>query len=448
MMDIRDFKTKLFEVADKAGFTECEIYLKIGESFNVSAYKGKLEKYSNSSTGGFCFRGLYNGNMGYSYSESIDYALIDKIVDDAKQNAEIITTEDKEFIYKGDENYTEVNVYNKELTAVKYDTLLNMAIETEKAAYEYNKRITGVNKSMVGISESKVYIANTKGLELEEKENYILAYCEVMGGENDAVKEKGEICIGRKLSDIDPKTIGSNAAKKVIESLGGESVKSGKTAVIIQNEAMADILECFSSNFYAENAQKGFSLLKDKTGDKIAADIITIADEPLLENGMTTTSFDSEGVAAYNKNVIENGVLKTLLYNLKSANKDGVKSTGNGFKYSFKGTISTAVTNFYIKGGNISYDELISKLGSGIIITDVQGLHAGANAITGDFSLAAEGFLVENGKITRPVEQITVAGNFYDILLGITTLSSDLKFNSSGIGSPSVMLNEMSVSGL
>ena len=194
--------------------------------------------------------------------------------------------------------------------------------------------------------------------------------------------------------------------------------------------------------------QKGFSLLKNKIGEHIASSNITIIDNPLLENGFATTAFDSEGVATFRKNVVESGVLKTYLYNLKSAAKDNTVSTGNGFKSGFKGAVSTSTTNFYIENGTVDFDKMAEEMHNGLYITDVAGLHSGASAISGDFSFAAEGFKVENGKITTAVNQITIAGNFYNILNNIAIVGNDLKFNSSAIGSPSLMIKDISVGGL
>lgn len=447
-MDIREFKDLFFEKALKQGIEECEIFWQKSDSTKVNVYNGKLEKYDSSSCGGLGLRGIYKGKMGYCYSETISAEVIDKLIDDIKQNAEIITSADKFFIYKGSDHYSQVDVYNPKLSDLTFDEMLSAALDMEKAAYSADSRITGVNRAMTAKGETQVFIGNTKGLELSEKSNYILAYCEVMAEENGNAKENGEIWIGRDFARLNPKEIGSKAALKVLESLGGKSVESGKWDIIIKNEVMADILECFEGNFYAENVQKGFSLLKGKKGKLVAAAKITVADEPLLEDGYNSTAFDCEGVASYNKNIIENGVLKTFLYNLKSAGVDSVESTGNGFKSSFKGTVGTQATNLYIKNGEADFDDLVKKLDRGIIITEVQGLHAGANSITGDFSLAAEGFIVKDGKREAPVEQITVAGNFYTLLAEAEELGNDLKFNSSSVGSPSILFRNMSVSGL
>lgn len=446
-MDINELKEILFKKAENKGFSDYEIYYNDNSNFKVSVYKGKIEKYQNSQSGGFCFRGLYKDKMGYYFSETIDNIDPDAIISNAIGNAEILSGEDKEFIFNGSEKYEDVNTYNYELNNMSAEEKIKAALEMEKTALAYDERIA-VNSSVVVTGSNLVYISNSKGLNLSKKNNYIMAYVEAMANDGDDTKEKGELWLGSSLKEFNPKEIAKKVAEKVISSLGGNSVESGKKNVIIKNEVFADILECFSSNFYAENVQKGFSLLKDKVGEKIANENITMTDNPLLEEGFATTPFDSEGVATYSKNVVENGVLKTYLYNLKSANKDNVNSTGNGFKMGFKSAVSTSTTNFYIEKGSISFEEMTEKMGNGLVITDVAGLHSGASAVSGDFSFAAEGFKVEKGKITTPVNQITIAGNFYEILNSIEIVGNDLKFNSSSIGAPSLMIKNISVAGL
>ncbi len=444
-MDIRTLKDRLFESAEKEGFESCEIYYQSGSSFTVSIYKGNIEKYQSSENGGFCFRGLYKGNMGYYFSEALDID-VDKAVKTAKENAEVITIKDREFIYKGDKKYPSVNVYNAALEDVRAEQKIQTALSIERYANEYDSRIT-VNRSMVTSGDSYVYICNTEGLEVSEKGNHILAYVEVMAKDGEDTREKGEIWIGTDISGLNEKELAERACKKALSALGAKSIAGGTLKTVIENETFADILSCFLNSFIAENVQKGFSLLKDKKGKQIASDIVTITDDPLMEGGYATTAFDSEGVASHRKTIVEKGILKTYLYNLKSANADGVKSTGNGFKGSFRATVSTAPTNFYIEKGNKSREEAISGIEYGVYINDVAGLHSGTNSISGDLSLAAEGFLIENGSITRSVDQITIAGNFYEILKNIDTVCSDLKFNSSAIGSPTVVINGIEVSG-
>ncbi len=200
--------------------------------------------------------------------------------------------------------------------------------------------------------------------------------------------------------------------------------------------------------FFAERVQKGLSLLTGKLDQPIASRSITILDDPFEADN--PRAFDAEGVPSVRTTVVENGVLKSYLYNLKSAKKDGVASTSNAGRAGAAGPVNTSPSNFYIVKGEKSFDALRTMLNNGLIITELSGLHAGLNPISGDFSLIAKGLLVENGEVVRSVDQITVAGNFLTMMQGIEEVGADLRFGPPGfgrIGSPSLLIGKLIVSG-
>ncbi len=450
-MQFNEIKNILFEKALKKGFEDCEIYYVKGNSFSINIYKGEIEKYQNNENIGLSFRGIINGKAGYSYTENIDKSVFDFLIESAISNAEIIGNNEKEFIYKGDENYSKADVYCEDINSLTIEDKINIAKRMEKAVLNYSPLIKSSNNCSISNGEQSVFISNTKGLNLSEKSNYLIAYASASANNKTQVKNAGEIYCGN-LKNLNPKKIGETAAIKAISYLYANSVKSGKYNVIFKNDAFSSLVMPFIGNFYAENVQKGFSLLKGKIGKKIASDIITIKDLPLLKEGLASCSFDSEGVSSKDKCVIENGVLKTYLYNLKSANIDGVSSTGNGFKSGFKSNVSTSATNFYIKESDISYNKLLKNMGDGIVITELSGLHSGTDSISGDFSLAAEGFLIKDGSIEGAIEQITVAGNFYELLKNIKCTADDIYYSlpssNGSVCTPSVFAGMMDIAGL
>ena len=169
-------------------------------------------------------------------------------------------------------------------------------------------------------------------------------------------------------------------------------------------------------------------------------------DDPLLPGGFASAPFDGEGSACRTKAVIENGVLKTLLHSRKTAKKAGTASTGNA-RRSVSSPIRVAPTNFFFKPGEKDLDGLLADMGDGLMITELGGLRAGANPVSGDFSLIAKGFRIAGGKQGEPVEQITIAGNFYQLLKDIRAVGSDLEFRGGNIGSPSVDAGTIHVAG-
>jgi PmbA protein len=233
--------------------------------------------------------------------------------------------------------------------------------------------------------------------------------------------------------------------------MGAGAVETGKYSVVFDGRQFRQFLSAFSSVFSAKNAQLGLSLLAGKEGEAVAAPCVTLVDDPMREGCPMQTPFDGEGVATMRRNVIENGVLKTLLYDLTTAKKAGVESTGNGQKGSYSAPVAIAPYNFAIAAGEDSLEELFEQVGNGVYITECKGFHAGANAVTGDFSIESAGFVIRDGKRAEPVKSFTVAGNFFDLLKQIDRLGNEIVWGIPGgftvYGSPHILVRNVSIAG-
>lgn len=446
-MDFKEFKNILFEKALNEGFEDCEIYYTDGEDISITVYEGEVEKYNLDKSFGLSFRGMLNGKMGYSYTEILDDKAIDMLIKNAKEASKCIESTDEQFIYEGDKYYSKVQTYSEKLENIDAAKLIEIALDLEKQTKEYSDKVVNISSCKVSYSSSKNGIYNTKGLELSNKGNLIIAYVIPIVEDNNEKQDGIGYKIADSLEEIDTKEIAKQGVKEALSKLGGSTISSGNYKTIIYNEAMASLLETFTDIFSGEAAQRGLSLLKGKEGEVIASNIVSIVDDPLLDKGLASTPFDDEGVATFKKDIVSNGVLNTLLHNLKTAHKVNVKTTGNGFKASYSSPVSVEPTNFYIEKGEASIKELMEEIKEGIMVTDFAGLHSGANSITGDFSLAAKGFYIKDGKKEYPVEQITVAGNFFDLLKNIKFIGNDLNFPISSVGSPSVIVEGLSIAG-
>jgi len=452
---MNEFKEKLFEAAKAYGFTDWELYHAAGGSFSVKIFGGEISEYKNTDSLGLSFRGTYNGRVGYAFTEKLDVSLISALVKNAADNASVIEEEEIEKLYPGDaeEAYPKADNYNPELDKISTKEKIEMALAMEKYTFSLDPRVKSVDYCQLGTSESILNISNKYGLDLSKRHNFAYAFVMARVEDNGATKTGVEVWHGNDLAKFSYKELAKTAVDRAISYLGAESLESNPYPVIFDNRSACDLMSAFASVFFAESAQKGFSLLLGKEGEAIAAPHITLRDDGVCDyDSFGKLSFDSEGVATKQKALIENGVLKTLLYNTKSAAKQGTKSTGNGFKASFRASVSTACTNFYIVPSDIAPEKMRADIKKGILITEMAGLHAGINPISGDFSISSDGFLIENGQITSPVEQITVAGNFYNMLKDIKCVGNDLRFDMPSsygtFGMPSIFVRELPVSGL
>lgn len=446
-MELNIFINKLFQEAKNNEFDEYEVYYVDRESLSINVYNEEVEKYNLTTSYGLSFRGKINGKIGYSYTEILDEYAIEMLVKNAKESALTIENEDIQFIYEGDKEYSAVNTYYNTLENIPADKLIDLALNMEKEAKTLDNRVVSFGGCGIGYNKAKYGIINSKGLNLENKSNLLSAYVvPIIKNQEDMHDGMGYI-IATSLDEVNPKLLAQDGVNEALSRIGGRSIPSGKYNTIINNEAMVSLLSTFAGVFSGDAAQKGLSLLKGKEGEIIANKKVTLLDNPHLENGLASVPFDDEGVATKKKDIIHEGKLITLLHNLKTAHKGNTKSTGNGFKNSYASPVGVSPTNLYLQKGEKSFDNLLKEIGEGLLITEFAGLHSGANSITGDFSLAAKGFYIKEGKKEYPVEQITVAGNFFDLLKNIEEIGNDLKFPMSSVGSPSVKVNGLSIAG-
>ncbi len=446
-MTIDQFIQALLDEALKAGIEAAEIYLSSGDRFKAMCVKGEITNYTVNATRGLSLRGLYQGKMGYAATEAFDEAAVAQLVEAVKESATLTEDEDVQEIYPGDKEYPKADNYNPALDQVDEGRKLALIQEIEKKALALDERITALNYNMISTSSGETRIVNSYGLNLSHRDNMAVCYISATAKEGDRVATGSGFKVTRNFDEMDADAIAKEAVDEALFMLKAAPVPSGTYRAIIEAKCMPDMLGAFDGVFSAESAQKGLSLLAGKEGEMIASEAVTLMDDPLLPGGLASQPFDAEGVATRTKAVIEKGRLTTLLHNLKTARKAGVKTTGNAAKAGYAGAVNVSPSNFFLAPGKKTLAELMADMGDGLVITEVSGLHAGANAISGDFSLIAQGYTVKNGKKDAPVEQITVAGNFYQLLKNIRAVGSDLLFPGSSIGSPSVDVGEISVAG-
>jgi PmbA protein len=440
-------KQALICAAEKAGLSQYEIYYRVDESISAETLKDEISSFSMGESGGISFRCIVDGKMGYASGELLTREEMVALVDRAIDNARNIENDDEVFIFPGSENYEAVNVDKPCMPEAA--TLKEWALDLQKKTYAAHPSVSDGTQTMALAFESNILLCNSHGLELTNHVGTSGVYVDAV------VKEGEEAVSGFKLKSgkcaEDFAELPAEAVKEARDKLGAGTVESGKYDCVISGDQMKTLLSAFSSMFSAKMVQHGMSLLKGKIGEKIASDLVTITDDPRRPERDIQTSFDGEGVATYRKNVIENGVLCTYLYDLTTAKKDGVASTGNGQRSSYASSVSIAPYCFCLEAGDKTQDELFAEMGDGLYITELKGIHAGANAVTGDFSLESAGFRIRDGKIAEAVKTFTIAGNFLELLGSVDAIGNEIRFGFSGgftsFASADVRVRGISVAG-
>jgi len=241
---------------------DMEAFLISNKNIEIEVFKGELDKYSISESGGLSLRGVTNGKMGYSYTEKLDESSIDMLIEEAYENGKYIDATDVDEIFHGSEKYAELNLYNKILADTSMSDKINFALNIEKEALTLDKRVVAVQSCGYEEFEQERMIVNTKSVSLSDKSNGAIAYVSVVVQDGEDTKTGMAFRVFTDLSTVDYKEIAKEAVNEAISMLGAVSIKSGNYPTILKNNIFADILEAFSSVFSADNAQKDISILK------------------------------------------------------------------------------------------------------------------------------------------------------------------------------------------
>ena len=435
---------KFFALAKEAGLEQVELYVSESHSLNISLFHGEVDEYKDNNGYSIMARGILNGKCG---AASCDVWNKDKaawLVKEIVANAKVIENEDPIFIFGGSEKYHKINTFNKALEEVSIDEKMEKLFALEKALKEIDPRIVEIAGTEYSQVTEKVTLINTNGLNLVQKSNYYTFVAQCVAKEGDQTKSGYDFFLDNDFTKFDHKAFAKKIVKLTVDQLGGEACTTNKYKAVLHPDVVTSLLRAYIGHADAEEVQKHSSLFIDKIGQKIASSKITIEDKP-LEKNVFARWFDDEGVATYNKPIIKNGVLQTYLYNLTTAAKDGVKTTGNGYGGGSKKGISS--TFLSLKPGKKSLEELFEEVGNGVYITDISGIHAGLNPQSGNFSLQSTGFMIENGKKGHPLDLITVSGNLLEIFKDVLEVGNDITVSPSGVSAESVLIKKIAVSG-
>jgi len=319
-------------------------------------------------------------------------------------------------------------------------------IERARACEDAARAVDGVTNSEgaeAGWSLSRIALAASNGFTGNYAVSRHSVGVAVLAGEGLGMERDydfASVVYGTDLED--PETIGRRAGERTVKRLGARKAATAKVPIVFDPRVAGGLLGHFASAINGIAVARGTSYLKDKMDQLVFAEAITVVDDPHRPRGLRSKPFDAEGVANNRSNVVEAGVLKTWILDLRSARQLGLATTGNASR----GTSSPpgpAATNLYLEPGSQSPAALIGEIDEGFYITEMMGM--GVNGVTGDYSRGAFGYWIEKGALAYPVSEVTVAGNLKDMFLALTP-ADDLEFRY-GVNAPTLRVDGMTVSG-
>lgn len=406
----------------------------------------KVEKIIASEDVGFSIRVLKDFRQGFAYSTTFDKESIELAIESAKNLCDISSQESSFVINDKVEKADEIEYYDNFAVNLPVEEKIEKAIELERLVRSMDERIKSVRSSTFTENEYKKILLNSFGVYLEEVGTVYSAMVSAVATEKNDSQIAWSYNAKRFLSDLDLEDIAKEAVYNSTSLLGAENIQTRTITVWFPQAAMVELLDVFSYSFLADALIKGKTLFKDKLGEKVAFEKISIVDNGILEKGVASSTYDAEGVLKRKNVLIKEGFLEGFLHNISTAKKLGIQySTGNSVRSDFRSLPSVGLTNFYIENGKDDIKKIVSDHQDVFYVIDMMGLHT-ADPISGEFSLGVNGLILHKGEVVRAVRGATLAGNFLNLLKKAVAVGNDLKFYAN-IGSPSVLVEDLTLAG-
>ena len=428
----------------KPGY-EYEIYRQRTKKRKVEVSDEKLENLSSSEESGVGIRVLKDNRMGFAYTTELDEGSLKDVVEKAMQICEL-QSPDRGNRFLEELKISEVeSVFDREGVELPLEEKIDFTLNLEKEAKSLDPRIKGVRKASFTEGIFEVGVRNSFGVDFGYEGTYYTAMIATLAQEGEDSAISWEFRGERRFSKLSVEDIARDVVFKSVSLLNPKPVGTKVMPVLFFRESFAMLMDAFSSMFLGDALVKGKTLLKDREGESVASDTLTVVDDGTREEGFLTAPYDAEGVPHSRKVVIEKGVFKGFLHSLYTATLTGCEPTGNSERSGFRSLPSSGITNLYVEPGERSLEELLSMEDEVLVVLDLMGLHT-ADPVSGEFSLGASGVLYRKGKPVHAVRGVTVAGNILDLWNKILAVGSDLKFYGN-LGSPSVLVGDITVGG-
>ncbi|MFA4974582.1 MAG: TldD/PmbA family protein [bacterium] len=414
----------------------------VERSLIIESKQQMIDRALRSERRGISIRAIKGGRMGLASTADMNPKSVITAVRSALASVESVSPSDEVSLPEPQPEQGKIEeVLKRTLSDVPYNDKARFAMEIESAAIAHDSRISKVQQARYGEDVRALFVVNSRGVRAKFERGFCHCAAKAVSDDGRCAQSGFEQSFSASFDDIDPAWVGRTAAKRAVDKLGAAPAPGGTASVVFEPRAAASMLALLAPSFFADNVQRGKSMLAGKRGECVFNAAVTIVDDGLLPHGCNSFAFDWEGIPKRRTVLVRDGEVESWLYDGARAAKDRVQSTGSCVREGLERQPAVGVSNCFLKAGGASPESLLVQADRGFLITDLLGLHT-ANPISGAFSLGVEGFVVKEGARREPVRGMTIAGNVHELFGRIVAVGNNLRFVGS-FGAPAFFAEGM-----
>ncbi len=447
MSDYEQLSSDAVKRALDGGATAAECTISEGDEFSVTVRMRQVESLKEAGSRGAGIRVMAGHRTGSSYTSDLSREGLEQMVRAALELAKI-TSDDPHAGLPDPADQgklsQDLRLYDSAIERMEPEWKISQAQQAEEVALSADPRIQNSEGASFDSYLGMRVFANSQDF----VGSYQISSCGLsvspVAKDNGSMERDYWYTSSRSASGLESaELVGRLAAERTLRRLNPRKVPTQKVPVVFEPRTARSLLGDLFDAVNGSSVYRQASFLAGKLGETIASPSLNVIDDSTLPGLFGSSPFDDEGVGARRTVVLEHGVLKSYLLNTYSARKLGLKTTGNASR-GITGNAGVGPGNFFIEAGTTTPEKIIAGVRNGLYVTELIG--ASANTVTGDYSSGAAGLWIENGELAYPVSEITIAGNFKQMLMDVESIGSDLEFRGS-VASPTLLIREMTISG-
>lgn len=444
--EVESMSEWMLDEALRGGASGADVLYSEGSGSGISLKDGEIEECVTGFTAGIGVRTIMSdGRQGISFGNRLEKLSLKELVEWSLFNCKNSESEEGIMLYNGQLTPdSALDLEDPEISAITPQKRMEFCQIMTESAMSADNSILSVRSAAWHDGWGSSFYCTTTGLHGWERGSSANCGVTVIATDGKNTEMGGHGIESRRFDELDIRKTALKAVEKTVSALGGSPMKTGPYTIVIEPETAASLVDVIGDLFCAPEIHKGRSMMRDRLGAQVASSCVTLRDDGRIPWKAGTASWDAEGVPTGRTLLIEDGIARSYLYNLQYAWKDGVSSTGNACR-GMSSLPDVGASNLLLDAGSETDESLISRVKSGLYLTELMGLHT-IDPISGDFSVGAKGQLIKNGKITRPVSGVTIASNLMDFLKNIVAVGSDLIFFGS-TAAPTLVVENIVIAG-
>lgn len=426
---------------------EVEVVLAQGRSTSVKVFGGSVESLTVAGGAGAGVRVLAGGRQGFAHCGTLEPEVLAETLAEARDNAAFAEPDEWNGLATPDGvPAVEVDSWSDAVIATATDRKVELALDLERRVTSVDDRVTSARVSSYSDGWSVHALVSTAGVEVVDRGASCGISTQPLARSGDETQIGWGSDAGRDPEALDLDRVVDEAVERATRLLGATKPGSSRRTILLEPRMAATLLGVVSGMLCGDRVVKGRSPFGDRLGEQIASPLLTVTDDPTRTESLAAESHDGEGLACRPNPLVVGGVLDRFLHDSYSARRSGVASTASAIR----GTRSlpgVGAQLLVVEPGARSFEELVASIDHGLYVTSFSGLHSGINPTSGDFSVGAEGLLIEGGALSAPVREVTVASTIQRLLLDVVEVGGDFEWLTSGDGACSLVIGDVAVSG-